>query len=114
GLAQNESPQAGKLLFDRFKKKRLKTMASTFLNLLYIKIPLYDPDRLLVWMLPKLRWIFTGWFLALSVGIMMTALGLVLMQWDSFLAKLPSAQQFFRLQTLMYAWVALGAVKIIH
>src|SRR5712692_2595287 len=66
GLAQNESPQAGKLLFDRRKKRKRSEWMQTLTNILYIKIPLYDPDKLLNWMLRYLRWIFTFWFMTLS------------------------------------------------
>src|SRR6267154_775055 len=47
GLAQNESPAAGKQLFDRRKKRRRTELMQTLTNVLYIKIPLIDPDRLL-------------------------------------------------------------------
>src|SRR5436190_5654128 len=46
GLVQHESPLAGKTLFDkRHKQRRLKRIA-TWSNILYIKVPAYDPDRL--------------------------------------------------------------------
>src|SRR5437773_9607660 len=75
GLAQNESPQAGKQLYDRRKKRRRSEWMQTLTNILYIKIPItnvlnyvnLDVDKLLVWMLRYTRWIFTSWFLALSL-----------------------------------------------
>src|SRR5229473_8465437 len=51
GLAHNESPQAGKQLFDRRKKRLRSEWAATLTNILYIKIPVIDPDRLLTRML---------------------------------------------------------------
>src|SRR5437016_4618907 len=77
GLAQNESPQAGKQLFDRRKKRRRSEWMQTLTNILYIKIPVYDPDRLLAWMLPWLRWMFTTWFMAVSIAVMMSSIVLV-------------------------------------
>src|SRR5207253_5843553 len=65
GLAHNESPQAGKQLFDRCKKRLRREWAATLTNILYIKIPVIDPDKLLTRMLPWLRWIFTTWFFTL-------------------------------------------------
>src|SRR4029077_16481244 len=47
GLAQNDSPRAGQQLFDRRKKRRRTEWLQTFTNVLYIKIPVIDPDRLL-------------------------------------------------------------------
>jgi putative peptide zinc metalloprotease protein len=114
GLAQNDSPAAGKQLFDRFKKRRRSKWRQAFLNILYIKIPIFDPDRLLNHMVRPLRFIFTYWFLALSIAVMLAALGLVLSHWQTFEAKLPSAQEFFSFKTVVYLWFALGGVKIIH
>src|SRR5437773_8232350 len=59
GLAQNESPQAGKQLFDRRKKRRRSEIMQALTNILYIKIPVFDPEKLLAYMLPWMSWIFT-------------------------------------------------------
>src|SRR5947208_15704385 len=67
GLAQNESPQAGKQLYDRRRKRRRSEWMQTLTNILYIKIPItnvlnyvnLDVDKLLVWMLRYTRWMFT-------------------------------------------------------
>src|SRR6516225_903927 len=67
GLAQNESPNAGKQLFDRRKKRRRTEILQTLTNILYIKIPVFDPEKLLRRMVPYFRFMFTYWFLALSV-----------------------------------------------
>src|SRR5438034_9561062 len=56
GLAQNESPQAGKQLYDRRRKRRRSEIVQALTNILYIKIPIYDPDKLLNKMLRYPRW----------------------------------------------------------
>src|SRR3954452_14945804 len=63
GLVQNESPGAGTLLFDRRKKRRKMELIQAFTNILYIKIPVIDPDRILRYMLRYLSWMFSMWFL---------------------------------------------------
>src|SRR6266850_3981246 len=40
GLAQNESPRAGKQLFDRRKKRKRSEWMQALTNILYIKIPI--------------------------------------------------------------------------
>src|SRR5712671_1324312 len=40
GLAQNESPTAGKQLFDQRKKRKRSQLMQALTNILYIKIPL--------------------------------------------------------------------------
>lgn len=114
GLAQNESPQAGKQLFDRRKKRRRSEWMQTLTNILYIKIPIFDPDWLLNWMLPKLRWIFTITFSLVSVAIMLAAIMLVATHFETFYEKLPSYHEFFSFGTVAYLWLALGLVKVIH
>src|SRR5947209_12877230 len=114
GLAQNESPQAGKQLFDRRKKRKRSEFMQAITNILYIKIPVFDPDKLLTRMLRYTRWIFTTWFMLLSVSVMLTALSLVLTHFETFREKLPEYQEFFSFKNVVYLWVALGAVKIIH
>src|SRR6266851_2045561 len=85
GLAQNESPQAGKLLFDQRKKRRRNEWLQTLTNILYIKIPLFDPDRILTKMVPYTWWIFTMPFLAVSVGVVSLTIMLVVTHFDAFL-----------------------------
>jgi len=114
GLVQNETPQAGSLLFERRTKRRKMEILQTFTNILYIKIPVIDPDRLLKRMLRYLYWMFTWWFLTLSVLFLGAALALVATHFDTFVSRLPSYQEFFSFKTAVYLWAALGVVKIIH
>src|SRR5438552_1767968 len=114
GLAQNESPQAGKQLYDRRKKRRRSEWMQTLTNILYIKIPLFDPERLLVHMLPYMRWIFSLTFAAVSVAVMLGACLLVLTHFQTFQERLPAYHEFFSFGTVAYLWAALGIVKVIH
>jgi putative peptide zinc metalloprotease protein len=114
GLAQNESPQAGKQLYDRRRKRRRSEIVQALTNILYIKIPIYDPDKLLTKMLRYTRWMFTTWFLLLSVGVFLAAIMLVLTHFQTFLDRLPEYHEFFSFKTVMYLWAALGIVKVIH
>src|SRR5947199_4338711 len=95
GLAQNESPQAGQQLFDRRKKRKRTEILQALTNLLYIKIPIFDPERLLTRMLPYFRWIFTTWFFVFSVVFMLSAVWLVLTHFETFRDRLPSYHEFF-------------------
>ncbi len=114
GLAQNESPQAGKQLYDQRKKRRRSEILQAFTNILYIKIPVFDPDKILTKMLRYTRWMFTTWFLLLSVGVMLAAVFLVLTHFQTFRDRLPSYHEFFSFKTVIYLWAALGIVKVIH
>jgi putative peptide zinc metalloprotease protein len=114
GLAHNESPQAGTQLYERRRKRKRSELMQMLTNILYIKIPIYDPDKLLARMVPYLGWIFTTWFFTLSVGVMLAAALLVASHFETFRDKLPAYHEFFNLKTVVYLWAALGVVKVIH
>lgn len=122
GLAQNESPQAGKQLFDRRKKRRRSEWMQALTNILYIKIPItnalnlvrLDVDKLLSWMLRYTWWIFTSWFLALSLLFWLSAIILVATHFETFWERIPNYHEFFSFKAVAYLWLALGVVKVIH
>ena len=114
GLVQHETGGAGKHLYQRrAKQRRLKRLA-TISNVMYWKIPVFDPDRLLTWMYGYLWWIFTPWFFAASVGLMLAAVFQVMVHFQTFYDKIPRYQEFFAVNSLLYMWISLGVVKIIH
>jgi putative peptide zinc metalloprotease protein len=114
GLVQHESPNAARELFEKRRKQRRTKRLATITNILYIKLPVFDPDRLLSWMIRYTRWIFTHTFLWLSVALMLSAALFVAFHYSTFYAKLPAYQEFFQYRTLLYMWLALGVVKVIH
>jgi putative peptide zinc metalloprotease protein len=114
GLAQNESPGVGKLLFARRRKRRRSELMQTLTNILYIKIPIFDPERLLERMVPYCRFIFTAWFGLFSVGVILAAILLVLTHFQTFRDRLPTFHEFFSFRMVAYLWAALGVVKVIH
>jgi putative peptide zinc metalloprotease protein len=114
GLVQNESPRAGQQLIDRRRKRKRSQMLQTLTNILYIRIPLFDPDVLLGKMVRYVGFFFSLWFFALSCVVMMSAILLVTTHFETFRSKLPSYHEFFSFKTVVYLWIALGVVKVIH
>ncbi len=114
GLVQHETAQAGKQLFEKRRKQRRLQRIATWSNILYIKLPIFDPDKILGHMLRYLWWIFTPWFFLASVSLMLAAVLLVATHFNTFWDKLPSYHEFFRWNTFLYLWIALGVVKVIH
>lgn len=114
GLVQNEQAGAGRHLFQRRAKQRRLKRFATFTNILYLKIPVFDPDRILTWMHRYLWWIFTTPFLFLSLLFMLSAAVHVTLHFNTFYAKLPAYHEFFTWNSVMYMWLSLGVVKVIH
>ncbi len=114
GIAQVDSPDQAQALIRRRKKNQWKKVWQFLANILYIKIPVVDPEKLLTGMYPYFRWLYTSTFVAFSVGMMLAALTLVVSQYSTFSARLPDFQSFFNWRTIVYFWCSLAIVKIIH
>jgi putative peptide zinc metalloprotease protein len=114
GIILIDSPEQAKVLIRRRKKNRWRKIWAFLANILFIKIPIIDPERLLTRMYPYFRWIFTRTFVALSTLSMLIAVTLVFSQWKTFYDKLPDFQSFFNWWTIASFWVCLAVVKIIH
>ncbi len=114
GIVQIDSGEQAKVLIRRRKKNRWRKVWAFLANILFIKIPIIDPERLLTRMYPYFRWIFTRTFVTISTCSMLLALGLVASQWKTFYDKLPDFQSFFNWWTIMSFWVCLAVVKVIH
>jgi putative peptide zinc metalloprotease protein len=114
GIALIDSPDQAQALVRRHKKNKWKKVWQFFANILYIKIPVVDPEKMLSGMYPYFRWIYTSWFIAFSVGMMLAALTLVGSQYQTFSARLPDFQSFFNWHTIVYFWCSLAIIKVIH
>src|SRR3954451_21220753 len=114
GLAISESPKAGKQLFERRGKRRRQEWLQTLTNILYIKIPVFDPERLLQKMLHVVGFVFSMWFFLASMILMVSAALLVATHFETFRSKLPSYHEFFSFKSVVYLWIALAVVKVIH
>lgn len=114
GLVQSETTGTGKHLFQRRAKQRRMKRLAAFTSILYWKIPVFDPDRILNVMIRYLWWIFTIPFFVASVGLMLAAAFHVMIHFDAFYAKLPAYHEFFHFHNFLYMWISLGVVKIIH
>lgn len=114
GVATIDTPEQTEVFIKRRRKKIWKKVKGALGNILYIKVPIIDPERLLTWMYPYFRWIFTPYFVALSLLFMLSALTLVMSQWATFMERLPDFQSFFNWRTIVYFWCSLAIVKVIH
>lgn len=62
------------ILFDRYKKRRTNTYKMTILNIMFARIPLFDPDALLKRLMPLIKLIFSPaglilWSIMILMGI---------------------------------------------
>jgi putative peptide zinc metalloprotease protein len=114
GIILVDTAEQAKVLIRRREKNKWKKIWGFLANILFIKIPIIDPERLLTGMYPYFRWIFTKAFVTFSVSVMLLALGLVGANWKDFYDRLPDFQSFFNWWTIFSFWICLAVVKIIH
>jgi putative peptide zinc metalloprotease protein len=114
GLVQSETVGTGKHLFERRAKQRRMKRLAALSSILYWKIPVFDPDRILTWMYGWLWWMFTVPFFVASCGLMLAAVFHVALHFQTFYDKLPAYHEFFSFNSVLYLWLSLGVVKVIH
>ncbi|MEX0714586.1 MAG: biotin/lipoyl-binding protein [Pirellulales bacterium] len=114
GLIIANVPGQGRQLKIRRDERRRKELVSKLTNVLSIRFKGIDPDRLLTWMYPKLKWIYSRPAVVACCILALSALALVTIQFDVFQSKLPTFHQFFNLKNAIWLSIALGVTKIIH
>jgi putative peptide zinc metalloprotease protein len=114
GLIIANVPGQGKQLKIRRDERWRKEWLNKLSNILSIRFKGIDPDRLLEWMHPKLKWMYSRTAVACCAILALSALSLVLVQFDVFQSKLPSFHQFFNLKNAIWLSIALGVTKVIH
>src|ERR1700710_615814 len=62
GIAQLDTNDQARALIDRWRKNRWKKVWQFLANILYIKIPIVDPEKMLTGMYPYFRWLYSRWF----------------------------------------------------
>ncbi len=85
-------------------------------QLLYWKVRAFDPDALLNRLEPCVRWLFHPLGVCAALCLMLSAVLLVVGRFDQFAARpeLQSFHSFFNLQNIVWLWLAVGVVKVLH
>lgn len=114
GLLIADVPGQGEQLQTRHQEKRRQETLSALGNILAIRFKGIDPDRLLTSMSPAVRWFFSPWGVAASLALALSALLLIAVQWEVFLSRLPTFNEFFEARNWIWLAVALAGTKILH
>ena len=113
GIVESGAPSASQRMIERAGKQNWQRWLS-LLNVLYIKIPLANPERWLTPFQPFARFVFSRAALLAGLALFIGALALLATHWREFQARLPVYEDFFRLETLAYLWLTFGLVKLLH
>lgn len=77
----------------------------------FFRVPLWDPDRLLTWLAPRLRWIWTQTFVVLAVLTMLAALVVSIASGDQLLGAFPS---LLSVESIVLFTVVVLAATAVH
>jgi putative peptide zinc metalloprotease protein len=114
GLVISDAAGQGEQLLERRRQRKLRMLAGSLANILAVRFKGIDPNNILTWMYPKLRWMYSLPARIACIGLALAALLLVLVQFDSFHNKLPTFHQFFEAKNWIYMGLVLAVTKIIH
>lgn len=114
GLVIADVHGQGHQLKKRRDERRRKELIGAATNILAVRFKGIDPERLLTWLHPKVRWFFSSTAVILCMALALTALLLVAVQFQVFQSKLPTFHQFFSPANAIWLAVALGVTKVLH
>ncbi len=114
GLIVANVPGQGRELRKRRDEKRRKQILGSFTNILCIRFKGIDPEWLLNWLYPKVRWFFSPTVFVGCMIMAIVALALVLVEFDVFRSKLPTFQNFFSASNAAFLVITLGLTKVLH
>jgi putative peptide zinc metalloprotease protein len=110
-LLHYELPPDSEKLFERYRKQKQKVARSTLMNIMFIRIPLLDPDSFLKRLLPFARLLMNPAGLALWVAIVTWGIASVAGKWSALGAH---TQGILALANLPLLYVGLVLIKTLH
>lgn len=108
--AAGQGVQLKKRRDERVYKERLGMLA----NILFLRFKGIDPERILNFLYPWVRWFFTVPAMIVCIMLGLSALMLIVVQFDVFQSRLPSFQSFFAAQNWLWLGLTLAVTKVLH
>ncbi len=109
----HRSGQGIEMLKQEIETKRKKRWQAVK-NIMYLRLPGWDPEKTLDAIYPFFRWLYQTWAVALAVAFVVSSWILIAVNFDAFYSKLPEFHQFFAWPNLAYMYLTLSMAKIIH
>jgi putative peptide zinc metalloprotease protein len=114
GLVLSDAVGQGVQLKKRRDQKKRQELIQGISNIMSFRMRGIDPERILNAMYPWVRWFFTVPATICALILALSALSLVIVQFDVFQSKLPGFNSFFAAQNWLLMAGILCVTKIIH
>ena len=108
-----DHPGRAERLFEQRGQKREAFIKGTLSNILFVKIPVFDPDELFTRLYRALRLFWTRSFLVVLCWMVAAAIYLIISRWGE-VAERVERVEFFTLHNLPFLWFAIVIVKALH
>jgi putative peptide zinc metalloprotease protein len=114
GLVISQATGQGRQLRRRGDEKKKKELLGKLANIFALRFRGIDPERILNFLNPFTWWFFTVPALILVALMGMSAITLVLVNFQDFRGKLPTFEQFFAAHNWIYLGITMAIVKVLH
>ena len=114
GLVVSDTGSQTESLLTRHREHQRQRWTSLFLNVLAIRFRGVDPERFLEWLSPKCRWMFSRTAVGIAACLILSAVVLVCVQFDTVQRRLPDLQTFLTAHNLVLLALALSVAKMLH
>jgi putative peptide zinc metalloprotease protein len=98
-------------LFKRYRKRVTREIQGYLMNLLFIRIPLIDPDNFLNAWVGAVSWLFTWFGFLLWLGLLATGLYFVLQNWGELSNR---ADSVLNVENLPFLYLSFVIIKVVH
>ncbi len=105
-------PDRDQIFFNSAKKTRNKKFFGQLMNFMFLRIPLYDPDKHFNAVIKKLSFIWTPAFFAFYLLLMIVSGVLIIDRWPDFVSMFQS--NFFTIWNLPVLFAAIWVTKVLH
>jgi putative peptide zinc metalloprotease protein len=114
GLVVADAPRQGTVLQERRQKNRTREVLSAITSPLAIRLPGIAAEPIVEWLYPRVRWLFSPACLLACLALVLTAAGLVALNFAAFQSRLPDFWHFFDPRSLVLFAAALVGIKALH
>jgi putative peptide zinc metalloprotease protein len=114
GLLIVDAPGQGDELLRRHRRRLRLERWEAIGNVLAIRLPGVDPQPLLRRLHDRFAWLFAWWFLAACFGLIISAMTLAAVQFDTLVRRLSDSPAFFTPANLLWLALAVAIAKILH
>ncbi len=113
-LLVSERPGQGRELIQTRRTRKWKAFWSVVRNPLSVRLSGWDPDRALTVLHAFCGWLFSAWAVLIVALITGGSALFLLMRVEDIRQRLPEFQQFFAWPNLVYLWITMGVIRVLH